>query len=403
MVVVVVFALVLPLLLSSCGYHSLQSFVYSRTQSCTLSIDVSNPTRRACFDLRCFIYLEYRDQFGVHQELPPPDDEHYDETLAIIDRTIEYMKEIWTPSALNNRINYKCRNMDGECCAWAVTRCGDDHEEREYMRTNCAPACQTCHLLDRTIQCPIEEGNDPVFGPGDMNAMFERIMDDGRYNPRALSRPWSKQRVDGESDGPWIVLLENFITDEEADALIAAGHRKGYERSTDVGVENPDGTFEDDLNDGRTSTNSWCDVELCQGDPIIMPVIERIATVTSTNVNNSEHIQLLRYEPGQFYQQHHDYIEYQQGLPCGVRMLTLFLYLNDVEEGGGTRFPFLDITVQPRRRSALLWPSSLDEDPEEKDKRTEHEALPVIRGIKYGANAWIHTRNYREAEERDCT
>jgi len=84
-------------------------------------------------------------------------------------------------------------------------------------------------------------------------------------------------------------------------------------------------------------------------------------------------------------------------------MLTLFLYLNDVEEGGGTHFPFLDITVQPRRRSALLWPSSLDEDPEAKDKRTEHEALPVLRGIKYGANAWIHTRNYREAEEADCT
>jgi prolyl 4-hydroxylase len=297
--------------------------------------------------------------------------------------------------------------MDPNCSAWAINSCGDDHEEWEYMRTNCAPACKTCHLLDRTIQCPIGEDNELVYGPGDMNAMFERIMEDGRYNPRALSRPRSEEQrqddgIDAD-DGPWIVVLENFITDEEADALIAAGHKKGYERSADVGVENPDGTFEDDRNDGRTSTNSWCDVELCQDDPMIMPVIERIANVTSTNINNSEHIQLLRYEPGQYYQQHHDYIEYQQGLPCGVRMLTLFLYLNDVEEGGGTRFPFLDITVQPSRRSALLWPSSLDEDPEEKDKRTEHEALPVIRGIKYGANAWIHTRNYREAEGRDCT
>jgi prolyl 4-hydroxylase len=350
-----------------------------------------------------------RNQFGVHQDLPPPDDEDHAGTLAIIESSIEYMKKVWAPSASNNRINYKCRNVDAECSIWALTKCGDDHEEKEYMRTNCAPACQTCHLLDRTIPCPIGEGNDMVFGPGGMNAMFERIMDGDRFNPAALSRPLPR-RDDGTPDpgvegvdGPWIVLLEDFITNEEADAMIAAGHSKGYERSADVGVENPDGTFEDDENDGRTSTNSWCDVELCQDDPVIGPVVERIAAVTGTRVNNSEHIQLLRYEPGQYYQQHHDYIEYQQGLPCGVRMLTLFLYLNDVEEGGGTRFPFLDITVQPRRGTALLWPSSLDEDPEEKDKRTEHEALPVIRGIKYGANAWIHTRNYREAEENDCT
>ena len=83
-------------------------------------------------------------------------------------------------------------------------------------------------------------------------------------------------------------------------------------------------------------------------------------------------------------------------------MLTLFLYLNDVEEGGGTHFPELGITVQPKKGSALLWPSVLDEDIEEKDFRTDHMALPVIKGVKYGANAWIHTRNYREAEENDC-
>uniref|UniRef100_A0A7S2KTB1 Fe2OG dioxygenase domain-containing protein n=1 Tax=Skeletonema marinoi TaxID=267567 RepID=A0A7S2KTB1_9STRA len=116
---------------------------------------------------------------------------------------------------------------------------------------------------------------------------------------------------------------------------------------------------------------------------------------------------MLRYEPGQFYNQHHDYIEYQQDLPCGVRMLTLFLYLNDVEEGGGTSFPLVNnkkgIVVQPKRGNALLWPSVLDEDPEEKDGRTDHEALPVLKGIKYGANAWIHSRNYTQAEEDDCT
>jgi hypothetical protein len=35
----------------------------------------------------------------------------------------------------------------------------------------------------------------------------------------------------------------------------------------------------------------------------------------------------------------------------GVRTLTVFLYLNDVEEGGGTEFPTLGITVMVSSRS----------------------------------------------------
>ena len=67
--------------------------------------------------------------------------------------------------------------------------------------------------------------------------------------------------------------------------------------------------------------------------------------------------------------------------------MTVFLYLNDVEEGGGTRFTELDITVQPKRGRALLWPSVLDQWPNHEDPSTNHEALPVIKGVKYGANA----------------
>ena len=68
---------------------------------------------------------------------------------------------------------------------------------------------------------------------------------------------------------------------------------------------------------------------------------------------------------------------------------------NDIDDeedksecGGGTGFPELNITVQPKKGSALLWPSVLDEKPNEKDDRTDHEALAVKKGIKYGANAW---------------
>jgi prolyl 4-hydroxylase len=112
--------------------------------------------------------------------------------------------------------------------------------------------------------------------------------------------------------------------------------------------------------------------------------MERIQNITNTPEPNSEFLQLLRYEEGQFYQQHHDYIGHQRERQEGVRILTVFLYLNDVEEGGGTNFPKLNLTVLPKRGRALLWPSVLNEDPNAQDPRTDHQALPVVKGIKYG-------------------
>jgi prolyl 4-hydroxylase len=326
-----------------------------------------------------------------------PDEEDielYQDTLKTIDESIKYMMNLWSNNdPEHNRINYKCRNVDNDCSRWAAQ--GECESNEEWMQVNCAPACQTCHLLDIRLKCPIEDDNEMIYQPGDLNALMERIVDnsDGKgtylkYNPKAISRP--KLKADGtpapgvEVDGPWIVQFENFVSQKEAETLIAAGAKKGYERSADVGEENPDGTHQESVNEGRTSENAWCDEELCNEDPIIRPVIERISSITESSAHNSEHLQLLRYSEGQFYQQHHDYIEYQQELPCGPRALTLFLYLNDVEEGGGTHFPLLDITVQPKMGNAILWPSVLDDDPEAKDFRTDHEALPVIKGIKYG-------------------
>jgi 2OG-Fe(II) oxygenase superfamily len=93
------------------------------------------------------------------------------------------------------------------------------------------------------------------------------------------------------------------------------------------------------------------------------------------------------------YEEHHDYIDIDLERQQGVRILTVYLYLNDVEAGGGTNFPKLNVTVMPKRGRALIWPSVRDDDPSEPDTRTDHQALPVMKGIKYGANLWYHQRD----------
>lgn len=276
------------------------------------------------------------------------------------------------------------------------------------MKAKCAPVCQSCDYLSIESRCPIDPNAEAALYPGDITKIFERILTDPgiqQFEPKVVSRP---NYLEGDTEetadykiGPWMVMFENAITDEEAERLIELGGIEGYMRSADVGRKLADGTYDRKVYAGRTSTNAWCQNE-CYEDPVAKRVMERVEYITGVPETNSEWLQLLRYEKNQHYNRHHDLIPHQKERQCGVRIFTLYFYLNDTEEGGGTRFPELDITVKPKRGRAVLWPSVYDHDPNEKDPRTEHEAMPVIKGVKYGANAWLHQFDFKGPHRNGC-
>jgi prolyl 4-hydroxylase len=107
------------------------------------------------------------------------------------------------------------------------------------------------------------------------------------------------------------------------------------------------------------------------------------------------------------YGNHFDYNYHERERPQGVRILTVFLYLNDVEEGGGeTQFTGLthSITVTPKRGKAVIFPNVLNHDPNSLDRRTKHKALPVTKaGVKYGSNVWFHQRDFQTPYSAGCT
>jgi len=96
------------------------------------------------------------------------------------------------------------------------------------------------------------------------------------------------------------------------------------------------------------------------------------------------------------------YAGHQKDRQCGPRILTVFMYLNDVEAGGGTRFTDLDLTVMPKVGRVLIWPSVYDSDPMVQDPRMMHEAMAVEAGVKFGANGWIHMYDYLGPQSRGC-
>jgi prolyl 4-hydroxylase len=70
---------------------------------------------------------------------------------------------------------------------------------------------------------------------------------------------------------------------------------------------------------------------------------------------------------------------------------------------GATNFPDLNIAVKPKVGKALLWPSVLNSNPKDKDSRMDHEAQDVIKGVKFGANSWMHLHDYLAAQDMGCT
>mmetsp|Transcript_21047 Transcript_21047/g.31193 ORF Transcript_21047/g.31193 Transcript_21047/m.31193 type:complete len:336 (-) Transcript_21047:306-1313(-) len=317
------------------------------------------------------------------------------EIQKVVDESLDYLRNIVMIGDKYANVHKECKNRHKDCSFWKLS--GECEEKPAYMHVNCALACQTCEMLEYEVRCPMQAPLDNALGPGDLNDMFERILTDpgfAKYEPTILSSP-------NDDGAPWMIMFDSFATPEECERLVKLGAVEGYERSSDVGEEKFDGSFEKKVNKGRTSTNAWCQKE-CYEDSLAKTVIDRITKVTGIPERNSEYLQLLKYEATQYYQVHNDYIPHQEKRQTGNRLLTLYVYLNDVEEGGETHFPKMNKTVTPKQGRAVLWPSVLDEDPSKEDKRTVHTALPVLKGTKYGANAWIHMRDFKTPHNVGC-
>ena len=125
-------------------------------------------------------------------------------------------------------------------------------------------------------------------------------------------------------------------------------------------------------------------------DNKISALEQRIADTLGCWVHQIEALQLVRYLPGQFFGIHHDLGNLLEDdtveLPrkdwlCKRRLVTMFCYLNTLEDdaGGATYFPKCGhLRVRPKRGRAVLW-CNITQDGKA-DSRTIHagEAVNVV-------------------------
>ena len=185
-----------------------------------------------------------------------------------------------------------------------------------------------------------------------------------------------------------VFIVEDFLSKIECEEVINTV--TPYLRPSTVTRENGDKAY-------RTSSTS--DMSLMT-DPQTRDIVNRldhkIATTMGINLSYSEGIQAQRYLVGQEFKEHTDYFqpgteEYQQFAGRrGQRTWTFMVYLNDVEQGGGTRFFAIDKTFQPQQGRAIVWNSLYPDG--SVNRNTLHAGLPVEKGEKIIITKWFRVQ-----------
>lgn len=139
-------------------------------------------------------------------------------------------------------------------------------------------------------------------------------------------------------------------------------------------------------------------------------LVTKIEHVTGIARGHFEPLQIVRYERGQYYRRHLDALPREQlgreqsivnmgesgKLRVDQRLLTAFLYLNDVIAGGETAFTDLGLVITPKPGRLIVWPNVQDHDVNLPNPLSHHEAKVVRDGVKLGANIWAHAHPLRD-------
>lgn len=192
---------------------------------------------------------------------------------------------------------------------------------------------------------------------------------------------------------PLVCYFDDFLTPEECNHIITLAESK-IEPSLVCAPTTEDNkdTRESITSPNRTSSHTFIDP---MNDTIVFGVCNKIARFANLHPGTAEPLQVVRYEEGQEYQPHWDGWDFNTEKNwlghAGQRIMTALIYLNEVEEGGYTIFPELNIEVDPRPGRVVffqnVWPGNPNRHPQ-----SLHGGAPVIKGTKWACNLWFRER-----------
>jgi prolyl 4-hydroxylase len=191
-------------------------------------------------------------------------------------------------------------------------------------------------------------------------------------------------------DNPNIAVISGILSVDECKKII---QWSGGKMQRSFVVEKNTGKLE--VSDVRRSDG--CHFERGENS-VVQRLEQRIAALTGIPIEQGEPLQILHYHETGEYLPHHDYFaDYETGSAQhlargGQRIATMVIYLSQVQEGGDTHFPELELTIKPQAGSAVYFEyhNSLGQ----LDSRCLHAGMPVTKGDKWIATKWFRAGAY---------
>jgi prolyl 4-hydroxylase len=192
---------------------------------------------------------------------------------------------------------------------------------------------------------------------------------------------------------PPIFVCDHFLSDAECAHLMRVATPM-LQRSKTHAVAGSEATR------GRTSLT--CHLakshEPCPG------ILRKIQALTNKPLDHMELPQVARYTDGQRYVEHYDGVD--PGCAAGQafcasggqRIGTVLMYLKEPKSGGGTFFRRLNLEIQPKRGSAVIFfPGFMNG---ELDLDALHAGLPPVGTKCDTGSAWPHMEGGRGLDAR---
>mmetsp|Transcript_38945 Transcript_38945/g.71378 ORF Transcript_38945/g.71378 Transcript_38945/m.71378 type:complete len:563 (-) Transcript_38945:112-1800(-) len=352
--------------------------------------------------------------------------EDHQKVGSTISKMDHYARYTMTDPSISTKARERCRNEFRMCAEWSSRgmclypgqphNTNDDdntfnragHDDILFMMNNCPLACRMCEELGSFHKCAGRRHPwaQPSFQSGDLHSFLEgkRVSSDewSEYKPVFVSYPNAEK--EGNKDDPYVVILQNFLSDGEADHLQTLG-------STTIGWTTPSTSDTPSRNAAYVGSARCHDNDHCNNDDIYQRMMHRISSLTNSTMSHLEPMEIVHFQSSSDTQQintlQHNFEVNSLWKPAGPRVLSLFVFLSNASEGGGGElgFPYLDwLHIRPEKGVAVLWPNVRNDNVLESDPLTTFEHFPLRSGDEsfFGLNVHVRLHNWTDASVRGC-
>eukprot|EP00892_Ulva_mutabilis_P004664 jgi/Ulvmu1/256/UM001_0260.1 len=170
---------------------------------------------------------------------------------------------------------------------------------------------------------------------------------------------------------PPVFVIDDFLPKDLCSNIIASTTQSELLQRSKIGG----GVLTDEglpVSQTRTSSSLLIDADVQESQPALKDVATQVqdqikrlfpfcawgetGVMPKVGKYAFEGLQVANYQSGQYFRSHEDGFPHElAGINGFQRRATVLMYLNDVEQGGRTKFDWLDVSVQPAQGRALIF------------------------------------------------